>query len=65
MSMKKMVKGKSLADIKKILVNKTEDIRSKLVTMEDFNEGMEHSTSSVQEADVNKHQAWIKRHRSH
>ena len=65
MSMRKMVKGKSPAEIKEILANRTEDIGNKPVTMEDFNEAMERSTSSVQEADVKKHQAWIKRHGSH
>ena len=65
MSMRKMVKGKSPAEIKEILANRTEDIGNKPVTMDDFNEAMERSTSSVQEADVKKHQTWIKRHGSH
>ena len=65
MSMRKMVQGQSPAKIKEILVNGTEDIGSKPVTMKDFNEAMERSTSSVQGADIKKHQAWIKSHGWH
>ena len=52
MSMRKIVKGKSPAEIKEILANRTEDIGNKPVTMEDFNEAMERSTSSVQDLHV-------------
>ena len=63
MSMRKLVKGKSPAEIKDVLSR--EDFKNKPVTMEDFKEALERSTSSVQDSDVKKHQAWIKRHGSH
>ena len=61
MSMRKVIKGKTPAEIKGL---SKEDIE-KPVTMEDFTAAIQRCTTSIQKEDVVKHEKWIKQYGSY
>ena len=61
MSMRKVIKGKTPAEIKEL---SKEDIE-KPVTMEDFTAAIHRCTTSVQKEDLERHEKWIKQYGSY